>query len=159
MVITLDPSVHGVPSRSAPSPTIQSFPLLRVASAVGFDNSRKLRRLSCLQLTQTALFFPWKSASLRAKDAHEEDMASDEENIHAGWDSLLPAVILAHRVYRVVRLAAVYDRHDASDGSCDAWSPSRGARVWILHGAAHDEAASAVFLSTTHGRKCSPCIV
>jgi hypothetical protein len=113
MVITLDPSTLGVPSRSAPDPTMESFPRLRVASAAGFENSRKLRRLSCLQLTQTALFFPWKSTSLGGGDVDvnvdEEDTASDDENIHEGRYFPLVVLSVAHRVRSLVTLPFMYD--------------------------------------------------
>jgi hypothetical protein len=82
MVITLDPLFHGVPSCSAPDPMMQSFPHLRVASAgAGFDNSRKLRNLSCLQLSQTALFFPWT--------AGDDDDDDEDEDENGGRYSLL----------------------------------------------------------------------
>jgi hypothetical protein len=58
-VITLNQSYHQVPSRIRPDPSMLSFPYLQVVSASGFDDADTLQSLSCLQLTQSGIFFPW----------------------------------------------------------------------------------------------------
>jgi hypothetical protein len=40
--------------------TTRSFPNLSVTSAWGFDDVAALREVSCLQLTRTGVFFPWR---------------------------------------------------------------------------------------------------
>jgi hypothetical protein len=63
-VITLDSAHRGIEGpwkgRGSLEGTGRSFPNLALTSVRGFDTAPLLREISCLQLTRTGIFFPWK---------------------------------------------------------------------------------------------------
>jgi hypothetical protein len=146
-VITLDPSTHGVPSKSLVDLTMRSFPRLRVASAAGFTGPQLLQ-LSCLQMTQTGLFFPWRLDGSYVED--DDDDFACQLAVYLRYTAYL-------RTLSGTRLASVYDRHDAACGGHVPQPSTRSTRSHLRLGGLGTVPAPFI-LAVAH--TCQPvCIV
>jgi hypothetical protein len=67
---------------------MQSFSRLRVATAIGFNDETKLGRLSCLQLSQTGIFFTWK-APLPGMAGSADLLPEETDELYDGQWSVL----------------------------------------------------------------------